>query len=197
MIQCGALTGLEAMSEGPFKKGGKASCLIAYRYSFTGLARNLAISIGTAATPYYQDLTFKINSGETKLGQFTLFGLGGTSHIAFMHGVTDSTDIYSIPGQDAYSMSRIGVIGLKHLIRLSKKIYWKSVVGVTYSENGYSLDTIRGTEDPIRVRDSKDIEVRYEINSFVDYKVNSHLMVKGGIQCEFMGKSRDLLSVTV
>jgi len=186
MIQFGALTGLEAMSEGPFKKGGKASYLIAYRYSFTGLAQNLGISIGTAATPYYQDLTFKINSGETKLGRFTLFGLGGTSHIAFMHGVTDSTDIYSIPGQDAYSMSRIGVIGLKHLIRLSKKIYWKSVAGVTFSENGYSLDTINGAFDPVRVRDSKDIEVRYEINSFIDYKVNAHLMLKGGIQCEFM-----------
>jgi len=186
MIQFGALTGLEAMSEGPFKKDSKASYLIAYRYSFTGLAQNLGISIGTAATPYYQDLTFKINSGDTKLGQFTFFGLGGTSHIAFMHGVTDSTDIYSIPGQDAYSMSRIGVLGLKHLLRLSKKMYWKSVVGVTYSENGYTLDTINGAMDPVRVRDAKDIEIRYEINSFVDYKVNSHLMIKGGIQCELM-----------
>ncbi|MEI7726011.1 MAG: TonB-dependent receptor [Bacteroidota bacterium] len=186
MIQFGALTGLEAMSEGPFKKGGKASYLIAYRYSFTGLAQNLGISIGTAATPYYQDLTFKINSGDTKLGRFTFFGMGGTSHIAFLHTKIDSTDIYANPGQDSYSNSKIGVIGLKHFIRLSKKIYLNSVVGITYSENGYALDTIAGSLDPIRVRDSKDKEIRYGINTFMDYKVNSHLMIKAGIQCDFL-----------
>ena len=186
MVQMGALTGLEAMAEGPFKKGGKASYLVAYRYSFTSLAQNLGISIGTAATPHYQDITFKINSGETGIGRFTFFGLGGISHIDFLHNQIDSTDIYSIPGQDAYSRSKIGVLGLKHFIRLNTKIYLNTVLGVTYSENGYSLDTIAGSQDPVRVRDSKDVEIRYEINSFIDYKVNSHLMLKAGIQCEFL-----------
>ncbi|MFZ4523386.1 MAG: TonB-dependent receptor [Bacteroidales bacterium] len=186
MIQFGMLTGLEAMSEGPFKTGGKASYLIAYRYSFTGLAQNLGISIGTAATPYYQDLTFKINSGDTKLGRFTLFGLGGTSHIAFLHTKIDSSDIYANPGEDSYSGSTIGVVGLKHFIRLSKKIYWNSVAGITYSENAYALDTIPEGMDPVRVRDSKDKEIRYGINSFLDYKVNAHLMIKAGIQFDFL-----------
>ncbi|MEI6886257.1 MAG: TonB-dependent receptor [Bacteroidota bacterium] len=186
MVQFGALTGLEAMSEGPFKKGGKASYLIAYRYSFTALARNLGISIGTAATPFYQDLTFKICSGETPLGNFTFFGIGGTSHIAFLHTQIDSTDIYANPGEDSYANSRIGLIGLKHFIRLSRKIYLKTVVGINYSENGYSLDTIPKGTDPVRVRDAKDVEIRYQINSFLDYKVNSHLMLKAGIQCDLM-----------
>ena len=186
MIQFGALTGLEAMSEGPFKNGGKASYLIAYRYSFTGLAQNLGIPIGTQATPYYQDLTFKINSGETKLGRFTFFGLGGYSHIDFLHNQIDSTDIFANPGQDAYSKSKIGVLGMSHFIRLSRKIYWNTVLGVTYSENGYIQDTINGSTDPVRVRDSKDIEKRYAVNSFLDYKINAHLMVKGGIQCDFL-----------
>ena len=185
MVQFGALTGLEAMSEGPFKTGGKASYLVAYRYSFTGLAQNLGIPIGTQATPYYQDLTFRINSGDSKLGRFTLFGMGGYSHIDFLHNKIDSTDIFANPGEDAYSRSKIGVLGLKHFIRLSNKIFWNTVVGATYSENGYSLDTINGSTDPVRVRDSKDIEIRYAVNSFVEYKVNSHLMLKGGIQCDF------------
>ena len=186
MVQFGALTGLEAMAEGPFKKDGKASYLVAYRYSFTGLAQNLGISIGTAATPYYQDLTFKINSGETSLGRFTFFGIGGTSRIDFLHNQIDSTDIYSVPGQDAYSRSKIGILGVKHFIRLSNKIYLNTVAGITYSENGYSLDTIAGSESPVRVRDSKDVEIRYEVNSFMDYKVNSHLMIKAGVQLEFL-----------
>ena len=186
MIQFGAMTGLEAMAEGPFSKKSKATYLVAYRYSFTGLAQNLGIPIGTTATPKYQDLTFKLNSGETKLGQFTLFGLGGTSKIAFLHGSTDSTDIYSMPGRDSYSSSTIGVLGLQHFIRLSKKIYMKSVIGITYSEGGFTLDTINASDNPVRVRDSKTKEIRYGINSFVDYKVNARLMVKGGIQCDFL-----------
>ena len=192
MIQFGALTGLEAMSEGPFKRGGKASYLVAYRYSFTGLAQNLGIPIGTQATPYYQDLTFKINSGDTKFGRFTFFGLGGTSHIDFLHNKVDSTDIFANPGEDAYSKSKIGVIGVSHFIHLSKKIYWKTVAGITYSENGYSLDTINGAIDPVRVRDSKDIEVRYGINSFLDYKINSRVMVKAGIQFDFLNLNLSL-----
>ena len=38
-IQFGALTGLEAMTEGPINKSKGSSYLIAYRYSFTGIPR--------------------------------------------------------------------------------------------------------------------------------------------------------------
>ncbi len=182
MIQFGMLTGLEAMSEGPFKKGGKASYMVAYRYSFTGFAQNIGIPIGTKATPFYQDLTFKLNSGETKLGSFTLFGVGGISHIDFLHNQIDSTDIFANPNQDGYSRSKIGVLGLSHFARLSNKLYWKSVVGVTYSENGYQLDTISANTTPIMARDSKDVETKYSVNSFIDYKASARFAVKIGIQ---------------
>jgi len=186
MIQFGALTGLEAMSEGPFKTGGKASYLVAYRYSFTGLSQNLGIPIGTEATPFYQDLTFKINSGETKLGRFTFFGLGGLSHIDFMHDKVKSSDIFANPGQDAYSKSKIGVVGLKHFIRLSNKIYWNTVLGISYSENSYDLDTINNVTPPVRVRAARDIEIRYAVNTFMDYKVNARLAIKAGLQCDLL-----------
>ncbi|MEI6681073.1 MAG: TonB-dependent receptor [Bacteroidota bacterium] len=186
MIQFGALTGLEAMSEGPFKTGGKASYLVAYRYSFTGLSQNLGIPIGTEATPFYQDLTFKINSGDTKFGRFTVFGLGGLSHIDFMHDKVKASDIFANPGQDAYSKSKIGVAGLKHFIRLSNKIYWNTVLGISYSENGYDLDTINGVTPPVRVRAAQDVETRYAVNTFVDYKVNARLAIKAGLQCDLL-----------
>lgn len=186
MIMFGALTGLEAMSEGPFKKGGKASYVIAYRYSFTGFAQNLGIPIGTAATPYYQDLSFKINSGDSKFGRFTLFGLGGYSHIDFLHNQIDSTDIFADPNFDSYSKSTIGVVGLKHFIRLNSKMHWNTVLGITYSENGYDLDSISAITTPVRVRHASDMQTRYAVNSFIDYKVNSHLALKGGIQCDFL-----------
>lgn len=186
LVQFGALTGLELMSEGPFSRKSNASYMIAYRYSFTGLSQNLGIPIGTAATPYYQDLAFKINSQDTKFGRFTLFGLGGISHIDFLHDKIDSTDIFSNPKEDAYSRSKIGVVGLKHFIRINKNAYWNTVLGITYSENGYDLDTIREGSVPFRILNSRDSETRYAINSFVDDKINSHLAVKAGVQCDLM-----------
>jgi hypothetical protein len=84
-LQLGALTGLEAMTEGPINKEKGSSYLVAYRYSFTGVAQAIGIPIGTAATPFYQDLSFKINGGTTKFGKFTLFGLGAKSRIDFLH----------------------------------------------------------------------------------------------------------------
>ena len=186
MIEFGALTGLEAMSEGPFKNGGKATYLVAYRYSFTGLSQNLGIPIGTEATPFYQDLTFKVNSGDTKLGRFTFFGLGGLSHIDFLHNKVKASDIFANPGQDAYSRSKIGVLGLNHFIRLSNNLYWNTVVGISYSENGYDLDSVNTSTPPVRVRSAQDIEIRYAVNSFVDYKINARFDIKGGVQCDFL-----------
>ena len=63
------------MTEGPLKKGNGSSYLISYRHAFTGIAQKMGFNIGTTATPFFQDLSFKINSGSTKLGKFSLFGI--------------------------------------------------------------------------------------------------------------------------
>lgn len=44
-FQIGALTGVEAMTEGPINKQKGSSYLIAYRYSFTGVAQKLGIPL--------------------------------------------------------------------------------------------------------------------------------------------------------
>lgn len=185
MIQFGMLTGLEAMSEGPFAKGSDASYLIGCRYSFTGLAQAIGIPIGTAATPRYQDLSFKLNSGQTEAGRFTLFGMGGISKIDFKHGKIDSTDIFARPNQDSYSRSKIGVLGLTHFIRLNKKAYLNTTLGVTYAQNSFDMDSLTNATEPVRVRDLKNTEIRYMVNTYVDYKWNARLSLKGGIQLEF------------
>jgi hypothetical protein len=176
-LQFGALTGLEAMTEGPINKEKGSSYLLAYRYSFTGLAQSLGVSVGTTATPFYQDLSFKFNSGYSKLGRFTLFGLGGRSKIDFKHDKIDATDLFSDPTMDSYFTSDLGLVGLKHFIRVGEKSYFNTVIGSTYAASNYRQDTIAKRDEVItRIIENKTERIHYSINTSFNAKINSRLI---------------------
>jgi hypothetical protein len=181
-LQFGALTGLEAMTEGPINKSKGSSYAIAYRYSFTGFAQSLGVSVGTAATPFYQDLTFKINSGYGALGRFTLFGLGGKSKIDFLHNKIDSTDLFADPSRDSHFTSDVGLIGLKHFIRVGARSYFSTVAGGTYSGSYFDQDTIsKSNGSATRITENKVTQIRYSINTSYNSKISSKLFVKVGV----------------
>jgi hypothetical protein len=186
-LQLGALTGLEAMTEGPIKKGNGSSYLLAYRYSFTGLAQKIGIPIGTTATPFYQDVSFKITSGESGFGRFTLFGLGGKSHISFLKDKIDSTDLFADPASNSSFGSDIGIIGLKHFFKINKQSYFNTIIGSNYTASNFLLDTITlATNEPIRATEAKTNRVTYNFNTSYNVKVNSRLSIKAGIQADVM-----------
>lgn len=186
-IQFGMLTGIEAMTEGPIKKGSDASYVIAGRYSFTGIAQALGLNIGTTATPFYTDLTFKINSGDGKLGKFTVFGLGGKSKIKFLHDKTDPSDLFADPTMDSYFTSDVGVIGVKHVKKISTNTFLQSIIGYTYAASNYLQDSIaQVTDQPSRVIENKAIRKNINIMSSYHARVNSKLFFKIGAQAEIM-----------
>ncbi len=101
--QVSAFSGLEFMTEGPISKKKGSSFIVSYRYGIASLA-----ATGTSATPFYQDLSFKLNFGETKLGKFELFGLGGLSSIDFEGENIDENDLFANPNQDAFIENELG-----------------------------------------------------------------------------------------
>ncbi len=186
-IQFGALTGLEAMTEGPINKEKGSSYLLAYRYSFTGFAQAMGISIGTAATPFYQDLSFKITSGTSKFGRFSLFGLGGTSKIEFKHDKVDDGDLFADPTKDSYFTSDLGLVGMKHFLKLNDKSYLNTIIGGTYAASNYNEDTISANNtNPERHLENKTTRIIYNFSSTYNSKINSKLFVKAGVQAELM-----------
>lgn len=186
-IQFGMLTGVEGMTEGPLKKGSDASYVVAGRYSFTGIAQAIGMNIGTAATPFYTDLTFKINSGDGKFGRFTLFGLGGKSNIKFLHNKIDAKDLFADPTMDSYFTSDVAVVGLKHFKKVSKNSYLNSLVGYTYAASNYLQDSIQlNSENADRVIENKAIRKNINIMSSFNSKINSKLFIKVGAQAELM-----------
>lgn len=186
-FQFGAFTGLEFMTEGPFRKGTGASYMIAYRYSFTGIAQAIGLNIGTAATPNYQDLTFKITSGKTKLGTFSLFGLGGLSDIDFLHNKIDTTDVFADPTRDSYSKSALGLIGVSHQIQINSKSFLKTVIGANYSNNSFDRDTLDVTKTlATRALEISTKEIHYTLNTAYSSKINSRFNIKIGAIAELL-----------
>ena len=184
-VQFGLITGIEAMTEGPIKKGNGSSYLIGYRYSLAGIAQAMGINIGTTSTPKYQDLSFKINSGTSKLGKFTLFGILANSTINIEQSKPDANSLYG-NGQKSDFTSKIGIIGLKHFKQINSKSFLSTSIGTNYSatyQSNYSSDS---TGNYYSREDNNSSKTGYNIMTNYNLKINSKLFVKAGLQSEFI-----------
>jgi hypothetical protein len=183
-FQMGIITGLEATTEGPFSKKSDASYLVGYRYALAGVAQKLGVDIGTTATPSYQDLSFKLNSGTTKFGKFSMFGILATSTIEIGGG---STNTIFGNGNKVDFASKIGIIGINHLKQISTKSFLSSTIGVNYSstdQTGYSIDRPTNTDFIKEVNNVA--KTSYNISSTYNLKINSRFFFKAGIQNEII-----------
>lgn len=185
-VQLGLVTGLEAMTEGPIKKGNGSSYLIGYRHSVAVIAPLLGIDIGTPSTPSYQDLSFKISSGNTKLGTFTLFGILANSSISITGGKTGS--LYSTPDNTDLT-SDIGITGLRHVKTINSRSYISTTIGINYSKNTQLQTSSDSTGGSRTNEEEKVAKTAYEFATSYNLKVNSRLFIKAGIQDELIDLS--------
>jgi len=184
-FQVGVVTGIEATTEGPFSKKSSASYLIGYRYSLAGMAQNLGVNIGTSATPTYQDLSFKINGGTTKMGKFSLFGILAKSSINIGGGSQNT--LYG-NGNKVDFGSEIGIVGMNHFKQINKKSFVSSVIGLNYSSNdqtGYDFDF--PTNQSFIKEVNNVVKRSLNFSSAYHLKVNSKVFLKVGIQEEQIG----------
>lgn len=184
-LQVGVITGLEATTEGPFSKKSDASYLVGYRYALAGVAQKLGVDIGTTATPSYQDLSFKVNSGTSKYGKLSLFGILATSTIEIGWG--SSNTLYGNGNQVDFA-SKIGIVGINHFKQINKKSFISSTLGVNYSgtdQTGYATD--RPTDSVFSKEINNVAKTNYNISSTYHSKINSRLFFKAGIQDEIIG----------
>lgn len=183
--QMAAFSGLEALAEGPLSKKNNSSFLIAYRYGIASLA-----ATGTSAIPRYQDLSFKLNLGDTKLGRFEIFGLGGTSDINFYGEEIDETDLFADPNQNAFVDNYLGMVGMSHVARVNQTTFIKSVAGVSVNSNTYKQDNLMRDESGNVVGEyhaiqDENTETRYAITSALNKKFNARWNMKAGFLTEF------------
>ncbi|RZJ54453.1 MAG: TonB-dependent receptor [Flavobacterium sp.] len=183
MISAGAYPGLEFMAEGPLgKKGG--SFLAAARYGFVGVT-GLA---GTEAQPNYSDISFNIDFGKSKLGNFSLFGIYGTSDIDFLGKDIDKEDPFAAQDEDGFAKSSFGSFGLKHNLELGINSSLKTIIGYADSGNTYKNDRYYdfGTpdENKLRFQDVDNSESRVTFSTLFNSKLSKKTTFRAGLLLE-------------
>ncbi|GGN03584.1 prevent-host-death protein [Dyadobacter beijingensis] len=125
------LIGLDIAAEGPFSKRSKASYLVNYRYSFTGLLGAMGVNFG-GEDIRFQDLSFNLNFPLKKGGNLTVFGLGGISSNIFKPE-PDSTkwEFYKDSHHIIYK-NKMGAAGVTHALPLGRR----AVLNTTFVMSG-------------------------------------------------------------
>lgn len=198
MGQVGAFTGLEAAVEGPLRKG-KGSFVVAYRHSFAEVAQAAGLNVGTTATPKYKDLTFNVDLGNSKIGKFNIFGIGGNSSIDFLGAQIDTTDLFANPNENAYNTSKFGVIGIKHHIALNDHAYVRTVLSGSHAGNSYDTEDLEMTDENghlLQTNDVLDASNTFRLSSFYNNKWSRRFTLRTGIllqsqQLDTYVKTRD------
>lgn len=122
--------GTDITLEGPFKKKYGGSYLLNYRYSSLALLDQLHL-VDFDGVPKYQDATFKLQLPTRRYGTFSLFGLGGASHI--YEKAPESEESKRIAYQTDYG-AILGTIGLNHVLTLNDNSFLK--LSLSASNNG-------------------------------------------------------------
>ncbi len=169
-----SFNGFEAGIEGPIGKNG-GSYLLNYRYSVIDLidkiSGNASAGTGTgAAIPRYQDLSFHFNLPTSKLGTFSLFGLGGNSGIDFLSDAqeVDNPNLFSGSYQNLYYNTNMFVVGLTNKHYYNNQSFGK--VSVSYAQSGVNtvLDSLNLEFEEVPV--FRDDSGRNRLRVAYDYK---------------------------
>ena len=180
----GAYPGAEFMAEGPLGKNG-GSFLVAARY---GIAGYLGGAGTGAAIPNYNDISFNVDFGKTKIGSFTVYGIGGLSNIEFLGKNAKETDLFSARDANQELRSNFGVVGLSHKYFINTKTFIKTNIATTVSTNKYDEERIYNlntqSELTKQFTTSNNTENRITVSAFINSKINKRVTIKSGVLIE-------------
>jgi len=173
------LVGIDASSEGPFKKGGRSSYLFNYRYSTLSLlAPVLPESAGSIK---FQDLSFKLNFLTKKAGIFSLWGIGLIDGAANKPKIDSTKWEYNDDRSDDVINQYMGAGGIGHKYFFTNNAYLKTTVAAT--TNGVNWTTQKFNSQLILQPQSKISNTNSNIvlSSFLNKKFSARHTNKTGI----------------
>lgn len=179
--------GFEFGAEGPLSHDNKSSFLINYRYSMVATIQKLGLDVGTgSATPYYQDINFKLNIPTKKTGVFSVFGLGGESHIKF--DAIDEDNLYSTNDgslRERTFRSWTGVTGLTHTYFFNPTTSGKITMAVSGFDSKYREDFFDSPKPDKTAFYKKNTQVKYSAGYTFNKKINSKNQLTAGVVADF------------
>ena len=104
--------------------------------------KELGIEFGTSSQPKYQDLSFKVHFPSAKIGDISIFGIGGLSNALILDSERDTADFFGPAGNDIVFGTNTGAVGLRHQIFIGKKSFLRSTVSANGSLQGTTVDRV-------------------------------------------------------
>jgi hypothetical protein len=143
--------------------------------------------VGTgSATPYYQDINFKVNIPTKKAGTFSWFGLGGESHIKFE--ATDQDNLYSTNDgslRDRNYRSLTWVTGLTHTYFFNSTTSGKIMLAVSTFDSRNREDFYNSNKPDKTAFYGKNSQVKYSAGYTFNKKINSKNQLTAGAVADF------------
>jgi hypothetical protein len=180
------MNGFELGAEGPIVKN-NSSFLINYRYSTLAIVDAMGFKVGIDAIPFYQDASFKISSGYTKLGRFSLIGIGGYSYVNEFDSKRDTSELKNGRGEDYTFGSGMGSVALIHKLLVNNKINIENSISLSYTISHISEDrfSLKFPEPAAYYRQKSD-EKGIDFSTTVKYKLNPKNTFQGGISFKML-----------
>jgi len=176
--------GFELGAEGPFKKGGKSSYLVNYRYSTLGVLKTVGIDFGLGdAVPEYQDLTFKLNMPTKNSGIFTLWGVGGFSsiHIEPKTDEEENNQVFAYDATDVRFGSNTGIMGGSHTYFWNKNTYTKLTFVASTTQTTGHVDSVSIDGSQTNYFNYKDAQNKYSAHFKYNKKFTAQHTLTTGI----------------
>lgn len=173
--------GVDFATEGPIQKG-KSSYLVNYRYSTLGLLTKVGFRVGAVnSASTFQDLSFNVNTKVGKNGNFSIFGVGGTSLVT-VTPVADTTKWKTYNDYfTSYYKTKTGATGFTYTHLLDEKSYIR-VVGVATANDIYSTeDTLSTSRAKAFVSYDKALVGRYATTISYNRKMSVRTSIKAGV----------------
>ncbi|MCX6334745.1 MAG: TonB-dependent receptor [Bacteroidia bacterium] len=180
------MNGFELGAEGPVIKNG-SSFLINYRYSTLAIVDAMGFKVGIDAIPFYQDASFKLTSGKTKIGNFSLVGIGGYSYVNDFDSRKDISKLKNGNGEDFTFGSGMGSLGLIHKLLINNKFNVENIISLSYTLSHISEDkfTILNPELSPYYRQKSD-EKGIDFSTILKYKPDPKNIFQSGISFQML-----------
>ena len=178
-FQLGIL-GIDAASEGPLGKRGKASYIFNYRYSTMGLLHKLNSNKDMAQSLDYQDLNFKLNFPTAHAGIFSFWTTALIDKVKpEMRKPADWE--YADDAKDSQAKQTSAAAGLSHRYLWNNGGMLKTTLALTFSQTDAWEDVY---DVSMNAKPNVDFRVRYTnmvLNSFFNKKYSSRHTNKTGV----------------
>src|SRR4030042_1499268 len=180
------MNGFELGAEGQIDKN-FSSFLISYRFSTLAIVDAMGFKVGIDAIPYFQDVSFKLTSNNTKFVKFSLVGIGGYSYVNEFDSKKDTAELKNGRGEDFTFGSGMGAVGLIHKLLINNKINIENIISFSYTISHIYEDnfSIQLPEPSARYRQKSD-EKGINFSSSARYKPNPGNVFQGGISLQML-----------